>query len=91
MREYPRSAYCQPKSAKAAMKDVILSAKARHIFVSYNDEGILAVEDVRELLSQRGKPETFQTSYNRFKADNGRVYKREETVEYLHYVRVTKR
>ncbi len=90
MREYPRSRYCQPRLAKTAMLELVLAAKTKHILVSYNDEGILSLDEVREILSRRGEPQTFSQNYNRFKADNGRQYKRNETVEYLHYVRVKK-
>jgi adenine-specific DNA-methyltransferase len=90
MRDYQSSLYCRAKSAKTALEHLIIRARAKHIFVSYNDEGIMSLEDVQEVLSLRGKPKTFQRAYNRFKADNGRAYLRDKTVEYLHYVRVTK-
>jgi adenine-specific DNA-methyltransferase len=90
MRDYSRSPYCQKKTAKEAMKKVIEQSCARHILVSYNDEGILSLEEVQDLLRLRGEPKIFQTDYNRFKADNNREYKRHETIEYLHYVRVSK-
>jgi adenine-specific DNA-methyltransferase len=90
MRDYEGSLYCRRKSAKVALEQLIGKARSKHIFVSYNDEGILSLADVQEILSLRGKPKTFHRTYNRFKADNGRTYKRDKTVEYLHYVRVTK-
>jgi adenine-specific DNA-methyltransferase len=90
MRSYFRSQYCRPASAREAVEQVIRSARAKHILVSYNDEGVLSLEEIREALSLRGRPQTFQTEYNRFKADNGREYKRDSTVEYVHYVRVTR-
>jgi adenine-specific DNA-methyltransferase len=90
MRDYQRSLYCRRNSAKIALKNLVTKAQAKHIFISYNDEGILSLEDVREILSLRGKAKTFQKKYNRFKADNNRVYKSDTTIEYLHYVGVTK-
>lgn len=90
MRNYKRSKYCQPKSARQALENLVRSARTKHILLSYNDEGLLSPDDIHEILSLRGKPKMFRTSYNRFKADNGRYYKRDETTEYLHYVRVTK-
>ncbi len=90
MRDYEGSLYCRTKSAKTALEQLITQARTKHIFVSYNDEGIMSLEEMREILATRGKPKTFQQTYNRFKADNGRSYKRQKTVEYLHYVRVTK-
>lgn len=88
MRSYQRSRYCQPKSAKDALAHLVRSASAKHILLSYNDEGLLSRDDVREILSLRGEPVTFSKAYNRFKADNGRHYKRDSTIEYLHYVKV---
>lgn len=89
LRPYPRSRYCQPKAAAAALEDLIRHARAKHILLSYNDEGLLSLDDVTRILSLRGKPRRFETEYNRFKADNGRAYKRTGTVEFVHYVRVT--
>ena len=90
MRPYRRSKYCQPQSAKAALEHLIRNASAKHILLSYNDEGLLSLAEVHDILSLRGEPKTFQTSYSRFKADNGRAYKRDSTVEYIHYVKTDK-
>ncbi|HMV51674.1 MAG TPA: DNA adenine methylase, partial [Blastocatellia bacterium] len=88
MRDYPRSRYCQVKEAAAAMEDLIVHARTKHILLSYNDEGVLGLEEINRILSLRGEPRTFQQKYSRFKADNGREYKRDATIEYVHYVRV---
>src|SRR5262249_34631262 len=90
MRDYPRSRYCQAKEAAEALADLIGNARTRYILMSYNDEGVLCLEEVLRILSLRGTPTTIRQNYTRFKADNGRVYKRDATVEYLHYVRVVK-
>ena len=90
MRDYPRSRYCQSKLAAEALEDLIVHARTRHILLSYNDEGVLSLEQINRILSLRGKPKTFQQPYSRFKADSGRTYKRDATIEYVHYVRVTK-
>jgi adenine-specific DNA-methyltransferase len=89
MRTYTPSQYCRQKAAKNELENLIASARARHIFVSYNDEGIMSLDEVQGILRLRGRPRLFSTAYNRFKADNGRLYKRKETIEYLHYVGVT--
>ncbi len=90
MRDYQRSLYCKPRAAGEAMERLIAGARARHILISYNDEGVLSFEEIRRILSLRGKPKTFSQAYNRFKADGNREYKRDATVEYLHYARVVK-
>jgi adenine-specific DNA-methyltransferase len=88
MREYIKSPYCQKKSAKKALEELVRNAHTEHIFVSYNDEGVLSLEDIYEILNLRGSPQYFEQSYNRFKADNGRDYVRSTTVEFIHYVQV---
>ncbi|HET9530849.1 MAG TPA: DNA adenine methylase [Blastocatellia bacterium] len=90
MRSYPRSLYCRRRSAREALEHLVRTARARHILLSYNDEGLLSIDEVRRILSLRGRPRTFHTAYSRFKADNGRTYKRDATVEFIHYVRVIK-
>jgi len=90
MRDYPRSRYCKPRDAREALERLIAGARARHILMSYNDEGVLSFEEIRRILRLRGEPKTFSRTYNRFKADSNRQYKRDATVEYLHYVRVVK-
>lgn len=88
LRAYARSRYCQAKEAAEALEDLIANARTRHILLSYNDEGVLGLDEIGRILSRRGKPQTFQVAYSRFKADNNREYKRDGTTEFLHYVRV---
>ena len=88
MRSYQRSEYCQQKTAREALEHIVRTARAKHILLSYNDEGLMSLDDVLKILSLRGKTKTFRKAYTRFKADNGRDYKRDSTVEYVHYVRV---
>ncbi len=90
MREYPKSNYCRKDAAYSAMENLIRKAKAKHILVSYNDEGVMTFEELQAILGLRGTPQIFQTNYNRFKADNGREYKKDATIEYVHYVKVIK-
>lgn len=90
MRDYKRSLYCQAGAVKEAFEQLIKTANTKHILVSYNDEGLMSLDDVHKILSLRGEPTTFKTDYNRFKADNNREYKRDATVEYVHYVKVVK-
>ena len=76
------------KEAAEALEHLVVTARAKHILMSYNDEGVLSFDEVRRILGLRGRPQTFSKTYNRFKADSNREYKRDATVEYLHYVRV---
>lgn len=91
LRDYQnqKSLYCSKSQVKKAFKDLILKAKAKYIFLSYNNEGLMTLNDIKEIMSTRGKYGHFTKEYNRFKADKSenRNYKTNKTVEYLHYVR----
>lgn len=88
MRNYSKqkSLYCSRASVKQTFADLIENAKAKYIFLSYNNEGLLALDDIREIMSSRGKYGCFKRDYHRFKADSERHYTADKTVEYLHYV-----
>ena len=90
LREYEsqKSLYCSRSQVKKAFKDLILKAKAKYIFLSYNNEGLMTLDDIKEIMSLRGNYGNFTKDYNRFKADRteNRDYKATKTLEYLHYV-----
>lgn len=90
LREYEsqKSLYCSRTKVKKVFKDLILSAKQKYIFLSYNNEGLMSIDDIREIMSLRGKYGYFMREYNRFKADKdkNRDYSSSKTLEYLHYV-----
>jgi len=83
-----KSLYCSRINAKTAFKSLIMRARTRYIFLSYNNEGLLTLGDIKEIMSKRGKYGYFTKEYNRFKADKdkNREYQTNKTLEYLHYV-----
>jgi len=90
LRDYKsqKSLYCSRTQVKSAFKDLILKAKAKYIFLSYNNEGLMTLDDIREIMILRGKYGYFTKEHSRFKADKteNRNYKAKKTIEYLHYV-----
>jgi adenine-specific DNA-methyltransferase len=90
LREYEaqKSLYCSRTKVKTAFKDLILKAKSKYIFLSYNNEGLMSLDDIKEIMSLRGKYNYFTKEYGRFKSDRdkNRIFKANKTMEYLHYV-----
>jgi adenine-specific DNA-methyltransferase len=86
LREYKRSKWCQRNEVTCVFDDLIKKAKFKHIFLSYNNEGLMSVDDVGRIMSKYGKYDLVQTVYQRFKADKteARNHKASDTVEYLH-------
>lgn len=86
LRDYERSDYCRREQALIAFQDLIENAQFKYIFLSYNNEGIMSVDDVRDVMQQYGEYTLKTKRYQRFKADNdqNRSHKASSTEEYLH-------
>jgi len=84
-----KSLYCIKKEVEKAFSDLIDNADAKYIFLSYNNEGLMSFDTIKKIMSKRGHYGCFETTYNRFRADNEsetRHIKADTTTEYLHYV-----
>lgn len=88
LRDYTRqkSSFCSKRTVNAAFEDVIANAKFKYIFLSYNNEGLMSLETIKEIMQKYGRYEVFTTEYKRFRADkeDSRNHKSNSTVEYLH-------
>lgn len=86
--EYYKSPFCSKVKCVGAMKQLLNNLDYKHIFISYNNEGIIPIDTMQELCSNTGDYTTIQTDYQRFKSDN-RNQKQTSTIEYLHYIKRT--
>lgn len=86
LRHYEKSDYCKKGEVAASFEELIANARFKYIFLSYNNEGLMSVETVKEIMSRYGRYELFSTKYQRFKADRdeNRNHKADSTEEYLH-------
>jgi hypothetical protein len=86
LREYSRSKYCSKSDVTSEFDTLIREANFEYIFLSYNNEGLMSVEQVRDIFERYGKYDLVQTEYQRFKADKteNRKHKADSTFEYLH-------
>lgn len=80
-----KSLYCSRAKICAVFEDLIQNIKAKYIFLSYNNEGLMSLSDIERIMSQRGQYGVFTKTYRRYKADTKRYNKSTETKEYLHY------
>lgn len=83
-----KSNYCSRVKVKDSFKDLITNAETKYIFLSYNNEGLMTHNDIKDIMSTRGEYGFFTRDYSRFRADkeDNRNHKSDKTVEYLHYV-----
>ena len=86
LRNYQKSKYCSKSIVSWEFENLIKNANFKYIFLSYNNEGLMSVDEVREIMSKYGKYDLSQTNYQRFKSDKdeNRNHKADNTNEYLH-------
>lgn len=79
-----KSKYCLRKEAAIAFEDLIKNAKFKYILLSYNDEGIIPIDEIKRIMSKYGKYKCYDRKHKRFKADSKRDYIKDFTIEYIH-------
>lgn len=84
--EKQKSKFCSKRMVKNEFTEVIKNAKFKYIFLSYNNEGLMTTETIKEIMQRYGKYNVYTKEYRRFKADKetNRDYKANTTTEYLH-------
>jgi len=83
---YQKSKYCSKNSILIEFESLIKDARFKYIFLSYNNEGLMSVNDVQAIMEKYGNYDVAKIDYQRFKADKteNRNHKAESTKEYLH-------
>ena len=86
LRPYQKSDYCKKNTVQEAFEALVREAQFRYIFLSYNNEGLMSTQSIREIMQRYGKYDLQATQYNRFKADKeeNRQHKADYTTEYIH-------
>ncbi|MDD3120046.1 MAG: DNA adenine methylase, partial [Candidatus Gracilibacteria bacterium] len=92
LRDYSKqkSSYCKKSEVLKSFDDLIQNIDAKYIFLSYNNEGLMTMNEIEEIMSKRGNYGVIKKEYKRFKADKteNRIHKENKVFEYLHYVKV---
>ena len=83
-----KSDYCKKAEVKKSFTNLIKNIDAKYIFMSYNCEWLMSIEEIKEIMETRWKYWVFTKKYRRFKAWNDRNFKKDSVVEYLHYVEI---
>lgn len=87
---YKRSRYCSRVKVLDAFEDLLKNARFRYVFLSYNNEGLLSPETIRQTMSKYGRYDCIEMRNQRFKADSNtnRVHHARNTTEYLFVMEV---
>jgi len=86
LRDYQKSDYCSKQKVVTAFEDIIKNAQFKHIFLSYNNEGLMSQETVKEVMQKYGHYDLVVKEHSRFRSDKEerRNHKANKTFEYMH-------
>lgn len=88
LRDYQnqKSEFCSKRTVETAFENLIANAKFQYIFLSYNNEGLMSLDTIKEIMSKYGEYSIYTQEYRRFRADKkeNRNHTADSTIEYLH-------
>ena len=78
-----KSTFCSKSKAISSLESIIRQADFKYIVLSYNDEGIIGLDQIEEIMSKYGDYYRLEKPYKRFKSSTIDGQK-SNTIEYLH-------
>jgi adenine-specific DNA-methyltransferase len=85
-RSHLKSSFSQRRQVKKSFCDLLSLVRAKHIFISYNSEGLINIDDLYKILLQFGSVRKWEFPYPVFGKGAG-VAKKRKITEYLFYIR----
>lgn len=82
-----RSPYNIKKRSVEQMSDLVSATKAKFLLISFNDEGFISPEEMREILSVRGDVSEVQLKYNAFRGSRNLAGRSAHVTEHLYLVK----
>jgi adenine-specific DNA-methyltransferase len=88
-----RSDWCRRGRCVAALRSLLRASDARHVLLSYNDEGLIRPDTIEAIFREEGDPDSFRSfarGYRRYRSDSdrpGRRYRGDAVRERIYYVR----
>jgi adenine-specific DNA-methyltransferase len=79
-----RSNYNKGNYAYTALKELVTNIKAKFILISFNSEGFIKLENMKNMLEKIGKLEVLETKYNTFRGSRNLNNRDIHVKEYLY-------
>jgi adenine-specific DNA-methyltransferase len=84
IRKYDRSNYCKKRRALKSFEELIENADFKYIFLSYNNEGLMSLEQIKAVMKKYGKYSLKTKEHKRYISNKNGKCKATSTFEYLH-------
>lgn len=81
-----KSVFLSKKTVYENLEHIIKNANFGYIFLSYNDEGLLSLEQIKEIFEKYGEYSVVEKEYKRFKSGK-EISTKTTTIEYLHILK----
>ena len=82
--DWNRSDYNKENYAYNALKDLVTRIRAKYVLISFNSEGFIKIEEMKDMLKKIGKLEVLETRYNTFRGSRNLNSREIHVKEYLY-------
>jgi adenine-specific DNA-methyltransferase len=82
--DWNRSAYNKNYMALQSLTEIVTNIKAKYVLISFNSEGFITIDQMKEMLSKIGKVEILETKYNTFRGSRNLNNREIHVKEYLY-------
>lgn len=81
-----KSRFCSKRTVVETFDDLIKNSNFKYVFLSYNNEGLMGLDTIKEIMSKYGEYRVYMTEHKRFQSDRkeNRNIAANSTLEYLH-------
>jgi adenine-specific DNA-methyltransferase len=83
-KNWNRSDYNRSHKALKSLTELVEGIKAKYILISFNSEGFITVEQMKEMLEKTGKFQILETKYNAFRGSRNLNNREIHVKEYLY-------
>ncbi|GHT82572.1 restriction endonuclease subunit M [Spirochaetia bacterium] len=79
-----RSNYNKGNQALASLTELVTNIKAKYVLISFNSEGYISLDEMKNMLNKVGKVEILETKYNTFRGSRNLNNRDIHVKEYLY-------
>jgi len=85
-----KSDYCIKNRASLVFRDLINNIRSRYILISYNTEGIVPIEELIDILREKGQVQVYSNYYVKYRGGRQSIERKIRNIEFLIVVDTTK-
>ncbi|GMO53627.1 MAG: DNA adenine methylase [Termitinemataceae bacterium] len=82
--DWNRSAYNKKQYALSKLTKLVTDLKSKYVLISFNSEGFISFDEMKNMLNKIGSVEILETKYNTFRACRNLANRKIHVTEYLY-------